>query len=72
MDNRVAIIREKMEGFGVTQARLATTSGLALITVKKTLSPKGNNTRYLNDTTLSTIEAGLEKILQEYRDKLCH
>lgn len=71
MDKRVMVIRDKTERFGITQSRLAAASGLALVTVKKVLSPMGNNARYLNETTLSTIEAGLERILQEYRDNLC-
>jgi len=71
MDQRIQTIRQQTEQFGITRPRLAEASGLSLTTVKKTLSPVGADKRYLTESNVSAIETGIEKILEEYRQKLC-
>ncbi|MDJ1481737.1 hypothetical protein QNI16_14650 [Cytophagaceae bacterium YF14B1] len=67
--NRLTALKQKMDEFGVSYQRLADYSERSLTTISKMFG--SNDTRYKTDGNISAAEQGLEKILDEYRAKLC-
>ncbi|MDJ1496567.1 hypothetical protein QNI19_26780 [Cytophagaceae bacterium DM2B3-1] len=69
LQKRVEKIRELKDKFRIDQNTLATYSGKSRTTVSIVLVQ--SDERYLTESNISAIEAGIEKILDEYRKELC-
>jgi hypothetical protein len=68
---RLEKIRSLKEEFGLDQKRIADNCEPPRdrVTVAKLLS--GTDERYLTETNIAAVEKGIEKLLDEYRKKLC-
>jgi len=66
---RVERLRTVKEDFNLDQQKIADYSGRSRTTVGYVFSAKDE--RYVTESNIAAIEAGIEKILAEYRQKLC-
>lgn len=68
---RIEKIRGLKEEFGLDQERIAqhTDPHRSRVTVAKVFS--GNDERYVTETNVEAVEKAIDKILDEYRKKLC-
>lgn len=75
MDNelqkRLEKIRQLKEEFRLDQQTIANYCDPPRSRVTVALVLSGNDDRYLTETNVAAIERGIEKILDEYRRKLC-
>jgi hypothetical protein len=71
LQKRLDEIRRLKEEFGLDQQRIAenTEPPRNRVTVARVLS--GQDERYMTESNVAAIEKGIEKILDEYRKKLC-
>ncbi len=71
LKGRLAEIRRLKEEFGIDIQRITNFSEPQRnrTTVAKVLS--GQDERYVTESNIAAIEKGIEKILNEYRKKLC-
>jgi hypothetical protein len=68
LENRIKTAKETIEEFDINHRRLAEFAERSYVTVSRVLNGKGD---YVTETNVSAIEAGIEKILNKYRAKLC-
>jgi hypothetical protein len=66
---RLVKIRETIEEFNLDQQKIADYSERNRVTVSRVLG--GKDERYVTETNVEAIEKGIEKLLDEYRKKLC-
>jgi hypothetical protein len=71
LQKRIEAIRQLKEDFNLDQQTIANNCDpkRSRVTVATVLS--GSDERYLTDSNVAAIEKGIEKILEEYRKKLC-
>ncbi len=69
LDKRIESLKGKMTEFGIDHKRLATYAERNYVTISRVLN--GKDERYATESNISALEGGLEKILNEYRQKLC-
>ncbi len=71
LQKRLEKIRQLKEEFGLDQQRIAenTEPSRNRTTVARVLA--GTDERYLTESNIDAVERGIEKILDEYRKKLC-
>jgi predicted transcriptional regulator len=71
LQRRIDEIRRLKDEFGLDQQRIAdnTEPTRTRVTIARVLS--GQDERYLTESNVAAIEKGIEKILAEYRKKLC-
>jgi DNA transposition AAA+ family ATPase len=66
---RIERIKQVTEEFDLNQSRIAEYAERSRTTVTKLFG--GLDERYLTESNVAAIEKGIEKILEEYRKKLC-
>ncbi len=67
--NRIVRIRTTIDEFNLDQQKIADYSERNRVTVSRVLG--GKDERYVTETNVGAIEKGVEKLLNEYRRKLC-
>ncbi|MDJ1480384.1 hypothetical protein QNI16_07805 [Cytophagaceae bacterium YF14B1] len=69
ISNRLSTLHKRLDEFGVSYQRLAEYSGRSKTTIAKMFG--SNDDRYKTDGNVTAAEQELEKLLDEYRAKLC-
>ncbi len=71
LQKRLEKIRQLKEDFKLDQQTIADNCEPVRNRVTVALVLKGSDERYLTESNIAAIEKGIEKILNEYRRKLC-
>lgn len=69
LQKRIARLAALKEEFGLSQERIAEKAGLNRVTIAKVLTAKDE--RYHTESNVVAVEKAIEKVLEEYRKKLC-